>query len=1622
MSTTGSSINGDGPAEDGGAAAAAAAAADVMSDGEDEIAHLRHQVAELRATAPTPPREKKKKDKGKDKDQGDGAAGGKHHHKKKKKKAMFKYWQETSNAAPHPHPEEAAVPAPPVKKWTPPVAAAAAATEAGAPDYAHHHYTPSLSTPSMGRPSGQERVLFRPKADQYEGLDDKQRGEKWSPSTEIGPGSVSRFKHQFNHDEDDNGNDLGNSLDEHKGQSTWKPQEEIDAGRIDSIKNMWGKKTAGSHAPKLPPQPTSRSKMNVSRWDGGGAARRPSQENSTASGAAAAAVTATAAAAAVATVAAVPAVTAASSDDSIDASRSTAKAGEDASHAAAADVDAELAATEEPAGETVVDAAMPEKLASNDSSVAPAGNDEGGGGGIKSEIVLLVAEVLPDQLDNVDELLGQFEGREEKLRDTLKGMQVRVVDESGEEEGGDEDGGYKEQEAAREAAVHRHNDDGESITTVSSMRSGDGEKLVHAVDVSAVADAMVARGSVGSRGSGASQRSATGPAVAAATPAAAAPAPARPKKNLHGYWANRESHFESKEVEDEIVKAQRKKEAMLASWKKREEEATKVNRAGPGGGEDGGSVRSRGSASRGSYAQADSLSHASGKTMMPPPTLPRAPGDANDDHNVMSHSEMSHGALSHGTGQTVSHDHKSLGEGTIESEESRHVSFAHHSTGVRLSDAPEVDVDPTTDAFTGRSYYQSSGSPPPNPTKLGSNGSDGGFRGSLDVEGGMMPPVNEGAIPLVTSRDMNPKVKDTEKLESEGGYSKMSFETLSMGVPSQVGVLKNGNRAPSTVVSALPEPQTISPRRRRTPWYKRARTMWCACFCVILLALCGAALGLYFAGFFGGGGGNEPEEDESKETVFVLTTDDPSPTPSAAPTYAPSTTPSETPSARPVTECERIWSDEYGTFNLGNSPNANPPNVDMDGNHAVVVTNSGDVRFFRLNPFRNQWEEVDYFPNLNRSRFTPAVSLSGDVAVVGFLYHVFESGQGTGGAYVYERNVNTGRWRRADILTPAADGGIDTSANFGWSVGVDARQERPLIAVGAFGENDEQGSVYIFEKRTAGGTTSWSQAGKILPDLCPNGLFGYTVAVHGSLIGATTDCEFIVQLFEYDRSSGDLTNSQNIRYISYQLGAVAGLVMNGRNLAYSTVFGGVVIFEKRRASRGYEFQEQLDYSGNPQLSSYPLALDDDILVVGVGNNYRVLPKKGDSWDDGSFFIENEEANVDGVPSVAVSGRTVLAGSGSPHEVFHYDIQVCTDPRPTQSPTFSSRPTISTAPTIARVTNKPTERPTTPSPSSNSTMDYVNPGTNESLADLSSSKPSFSPTNRPTIDFLSPETNESLTDLPSRKPSFVATNRPTPRPTSQQTPAPSAPLTEQKNSLETNESLTDLPSLKPSFGPTNRPTPHPTSQQTPAPSSPLTEQINTPSPSFSPTGKPTPLPSAPPVKQAAASTSPTLHPVSEEPTPSPLEDTMFSSQTPTIRPSEKPTPSPLEGTITPPTSASTPSPTSLPKPSCHPIEISIQFDSSPFGKGYVFSEVTATGETSLATFFPFDNLLANQQHTESFCLEEGSYKFVMYDSYGDGLCCVNGEGGYLITSDGVTLVQGAEFGYSEEKLFNLPAQA
>jgi len=258
-----------------------------------------------------------------------------------------------------------------------------------------------------------------------------------------------------------------------------------------------------------------------------------------------------------------------------------------------------------------------------------------------------------------------------------------------------------------------------------------------------------------------------------------------------------------------------------------------------------------------------------------------------------------------------------------------------------------------------------------------------------------------------------------------------------------------------------------------------------------------------------------------------------------------------------------------------------------------------------------------------------------------------------------------------------------------------------------------------------------------------------------------------------------------------------------------------------------------------------------------------------------------------------------------------------------------------------------------------------------------------------------------------------------------TPTVNAVVITTPSSMPLTPPVSTLMSTKPSTADTttNETTPVATSTTTPT-SLPTTFSTSTttahisvatmnPSSITSWTSKSTFMPTTPSPADARTN-SPTLS-ATLRPTIPPSATPMLLTSSIIFNPTKEPASSPSR----PPTNESNKqSPTSSPSASCYPIEIIIFYDAFPFGTGYANAEAS-TVATSFS-FFPSDDSLAYQYHSQSHCLEKGIYTFTIYDKKGDGLCCANGSGVYIITSNGVTLAQGGEFLFKEEIVFELPA--
>lgn len=84
---------------------------------------------------------------------------------------------------------------------------------------------------------------------------------------------------------------------------------------------------------------------------------------------------------------------------------------------------------------------------------------------------------------------------------------------------------------------------------------------------------------------------------------------------------------------------------------------------------------------------------------------------------------------------------------------------------------------------------------------------------------------------------------------------------------------------------------------------------------------------------------------------------------------------------------------------------------------------------------------------------------------------------------------------------------------------------------------------------------------------------------------------------------------------------------------------------------------------------------------------------------------------------------------------------------------------------------------------------------------------------------------------------------------------------------------------------------------------------------------------------------------------------------------------------------------------------------------LYTDITTT-PTLIASGSGYDDL-DDQSIQQRLCIDNGDFGFVIYDAYGDGMCCSYGQGSYSLTVNGEVIHQGGSFGASEVTTFSLP---
>jgi len=234
------------------------------------------------------------------------------------------------------------------------------------------------------------------------------------------------------------------------------------------------------------------------------------------------------------------------------------------------------------------------------------------------------------------------------------------------------------------------------------------------------------------------------------------------------------------------------------------------------------------------------------------------------------------------------------------------------------------------------------------------------------------------------------------------------------------------------------------------------------------------------------------------------------------------------------------------------------------------------------------------------------------------------------------------------------------------------------------------------------------------------------------------------------------------------------------------------------------------------------------------------------------------------------------------------------------------------------------------------------------------------------DIPSPEPSATASDPPSNLPSAV--------PSSEPTVTESAP-----------------PSNVPSAVPSSEPT--------------VTESA---SPSLRPSRVASSQPSSPP----SVSNAPTTMKQTSAPSDAPSESHFPSSQA-SFPPSVSNAPSSSPSSMPSPTSSSQPSEQPTPvKPACTNVEMRLTTDTYPQETSWEVKD--SEGGTVFGGVYPADHPDDETTYSTAMCLDDGSYTFTIYDSWGDGICCEYGDGSYSLSSPpgGKILSSGGPFESSE----------
>lgn len=294
------------------------------------------------------------------------------------------------------------------------------------------------------------------------------------------------------------------------------------------------------------------------------------------------------------------------------------------------------------------------------------------------------------------------------------------------------------------------------------------------------------------------------------------------------------------------------------------------------------------------------------------------------------------------------------------------------------------------------------------------------------------------------------------------------------------------------------------------------------------------------------------------------------------------------------------------------------------------------------------WSEAALNGNADYGR---AVALDGDTLVVGAPFHYPDlEGNDSGTAFVYRRA--NGVWALEQQLQPNPGDG-EEYVLFGWSVDIDG----DTIVVGAYGQSDFNGGIYIFERD---GTT-WTQMARRTAT-ADSDYFGETVAISGDLVvaGHRADTSFRGAVHTFARNEGGLNNwGETVKLLAHDA-ANSDQFGTSITIADDTLAVGATgdddkgsasgsVYVYTRGTDAWELQQKLVAGNGVANDQFGLrvSLDGDLLAVGIWNsgfdrdNLYLLYRDNSSWAE----VQRVRVYTEGPPmtSLSLSANALAVG-------------------------------------------------------------------------------------------------------------------------------------------------------------------------------------------------------------------------------------------------------------------------------------------------------------------------------------------------------------------------------------------